>query len=622
MPRLRPIVLLLTLLLGAVPALAQDTETAPPPRGPTPAPEFDSPRSTLRTFITAMSQVPPDRNAGAQCIDTSSMLPGVAPNLAWKLYRCINRIEQVNFNDPTIPDAEDVRDSDGSSWQFFPREKPRFGRSLDRFERVQELAPDALIVMVRMPGGEWKFSSATALGAEALWSAIGSMPPVVDEPYVTASDRIEEWWTSLGGLTVQREFLQVEYWQWGTLFLVILFGVIVDFSVRFIAVLLSRRYVVRQGGTTKPGTIRRTVRPFGLAAAAVFWLLVIPWLDLPVAALSVLMPAARFFAMLAGVWAAFRVTDLVSEVFISKAERTDTKLDDALIPLVRRTVKVFIFVFGLIYVAQGMNISIAPLLAGLGIGGAGFAFAAKDTLENLFGSITVLADRPFQVGDWVTVGDTEGIVEEVGFRSTRIRTFYNSLVTVPNGNLVRAVVDNYGRRKYRRWTTHIGVVYGTTPDQIEAFCEGIRELIRLHPYTRKDYFLVWLHKFGAHSLDILIYAFFEAPDWQTELRERHRLMLDIMRLAGKLQVEFAFPTQTLQMAQVELPQPPPEAPPGMSADRQAHREGRTAVAALTKDADWRAGKPAPFRIRSTSQLEPDDEDDETQIESKVGGDAG
>jgi MscS family membrane protein len=156
-------------------------------------------------------------------------------------------------------------------------------------------------------------------------------------------------------------------------------------------------------------------------------------------------------------------------------------------------------------------------------------------------------ERPFQVGDWVLIGDIEGTVEELGFRSTRIRTFYNSLITLPNVNLISAAVDNYGARRYRRWKTTLGVTYDTPPEKIEAFCEGIRELIRRHPYTRKDFFLVFLNDFGASSVDILVYMFFETPDWDTELRERHRLAVDILRLAGRLEVEFAFPTQTLHL---------------------------------------------------------------------------
>ena len=129
-------------------------------------------------------------------------------------------------------------------------------------------------------------------------------------------------------------------------------------------------------------------------------------------------------------------------------------------------------------------------------------------------------------------------------RSTRVRTFYNSVIVLPNSRLTTAVVDNMGKREFRRFTTKLGVQYDTTPEQLEAFCEAIREIIRRHPYTRKDYFQVYVNDLGASSIDILLYMFFECTDWPTELRERHRLLTDIMRVAQRLGVQFAFPTQT------------------------------------------------------------------------------
>jgi len=317
--------------------------------------------------------------------------------------------------------------------------------------------------------------------------------------------------------------------------------------------------------------------------------------------------------MLATVWAGFRVTDLLAEVAASKAAGTQNKFDDLLIPLIRKTIKIFIFVFGLIYIAGALNVPLAPLLTGLGIGGAGFAFAAKDTLEHFFGSVTVIADRPFEVGDWVKINDVEGIVEELGFRSTRVRTFYNSQVSIPNGNLVRAVVDNFGRRAYRRWSTHLTVTYDTPPEKIEAFCEGIRELIRNHPYTREDYYQVWLHEFGAHSLDILLYVFFAVPDWNTELRERHRLSVDILRLADRLGVEFAFPTQTLHVFN-EQPdgEHTPAEPPGEDAELQAQQMGREAFQTITKDAPWRTQRPEPYEFPPM--------DGPKEVDERIGGD--
>ena len=113
------------------------------------------------------------------------------------------------------------------------------------------------------------------------------------------------------------------------------------------------------------------------------------------------------------------------------------------------------------------------------------------------------------------MGDIEGTVAKIGFRSTRVRTFYNSLITFPNAMLIRSAVDNLGRRLYRRLKFTLGVTYDTPPEKLEAFIEGIRELVRRHPYTRKDYYHVYFHGYGANSLDILVYIFFIAPEWGT-----------------------------------------------------------------------------------------------------------
>ena len=127
-----------------------------------------------------------------------------------------------------------------------------------------------------------------------------------------------------------------------------------------------------------------------------------------------------------------------------KAQQTETKLDDQLVPLARRALKIFIVSIGTVFVLQNLNYDVASLIAGLGIGGLAFALAAKDTIANLFGSATIFASRPFQIGDWVVIGgSTEGVVESVGFRSTRVRTFYNSLIGIPNAKVADAVVDNY-----------------------------------------------------------------------------------------------------------------------------------------------------------------------------------
>ncbi|MES9850188.1 MAG: mechanosensitive ion channel family protein, partial [Candidatus Thiodiazotropha sp.] len=289
------------------------------------------------------------------------------------------------------------------------------------------------------------------------------------------------------------------------------------------------------------------LRPLGLMAMAIVWWGSINLMGLPESVMLVLLLAVKFLASISGVWAAYRLVDLVSAYLHKQAELSANKLDDALVPLIPRTLKVFITVIGFVFIADNLNIDISSLLAGLGLGGLAFALAAKDMVQNLFGSVTVLMDRTFSVGDWIVVDDVEGTVERIGFRSTRVRTFYNSVVTVPNSKFKTATVDNMGERRYRRLSCKLSLTYDTPPDRIEAFCEGVRELVRQHPYMRKDYYHAYLNEFAASSLDVLLYVFWETPEWNTELRERHRFMLDILRLAQRLGVEFAFPTQTLYM---------------------------------------------------------------------------
>jgi MscS family membrane protein len=323
---------------------------------------------------------------------------------------------------------------------------------------------------------------------------------------------------------------------------------------------------------------------------------------MPPGIMETVWPAMEFVLTVVGVWASYRLIDLASDYFATLAARTVSRLDDVLVPLVRKALKIIVFVVGFIFILKALRVeetTLNKMFAGLGLGGLAFALAAKDTLSNFFGSVTVVLDRPFQVGDWVKVGNVEGTVESVGLRSSRIRTFYNSQVTVPNAELITATVDNMGRRQYRRINCKISVTYSTTPEQLEAFCEGIRELIRLHPYTRKDYYVAWVNEFAASSINILLYCFHETPDWVTELRERHRLFLDIIRLANRLGVEFAFPTQTIHLAKEDggdRGAPPPKidkAPPGKKTSEEAYNWGRSVADEIARESIGNAEGVAP-----------------------------
>lgn len=288
---------------------------------------------------------------------------------------------------------------------------------------------------------------------------------------------------------------------------------------------------------------RKTWTPVGLALMFSVWLVgLLPMMPTP-ESIGYLYMSYVIFMVCMGIWMLFRIVDLFSLWLRLHLRHRDPNIDIIFFPLFSRTVKLLVLCFGFFVLAHLFSWPVIGLVSGLGIGGIAIAFAAKETIANLFGSVTVLADRPFVIGDWIKTGEIEGTVESVGMRSTRIRTFYNSLVTIPNNNLTTAVIDNMGARYYRRFRTYLSVPLDTDPDRIEAFCEGIRELIRRHPYTRKDLFHVYLNEFKTFSLDILLNVFFVCPDVSIEFRERGRLMADILRLAKEIGIKFALPTQ-------------------------------------------------------------------------------
>lgn len=246
----------------------------------------------------------------------------------------------------------------------------------------------------------------------------------------------------------------------------------------------------------------------------------------------------------------YRSSDLIADFYSVLASRTETTVDDQLIPLVKKVIKIIIVILGLLYVLSELGVEITPLLAGASVGGLALALAAQDTLKNFFGSITIYTDSPFEIGDWIVFDGGEGVVEEIRVRSTRIRTFHNSVISVPNGILADLKIDNMGRRRFRRFRTQIGLTYDTPPDLIDAYVTGLRAIVKEHPKTKNDPYEISLNDFGPSSLNILVYIFFEVENWSQELKARQEFMLEAIRLAKELNVRFAFPTTTLHIEEI------------------------------------------------------------------------
>ena len=244
-------------------------------------------------------------------------------------------------------------------------------------------------------------------------------------------------------------------------------------------------------------------------------------------------------------WFLWRLIDGFSVYAMSRAQKTDSTLDDQLVPFVSKTLKLFLVVTGILVIAQNLGYSISGLVASLGIGGIAVAMAAKDTIANLFGSVMLLVDRPFAVGDWIKTSQFEGVVEEIGFRSTRIRTFARTLVNVPNSMLANMVIDNIDARSKRRIKMRIGVTYDTSTEKMQQAIAGIEKILAEHPGVDQEFSLVKFDNFEDSSLSIFLYYFSKSKDWAVYLQVRQEVNMQIMQLLESLGLEFAFPSRTL-----------------------------------------------------------------------------
>jgi len=335
--------------------------------------------------------------------------------------------------------------------------------------------------------------------------------------------------------------------QWLAIFLILLVTLICE----RIALFVFRRILKLTHKTTTDlddKVIKKSSRPVGNFILLFGIYMIIHIFSLPKTPVNVkmvLLTATKILVVLNIIWLLIRLTDVLGNYLFSKVIKTSSRLDDQLVPILQKTVKVFLYILACIYVIQSLGYSISGVVAGLGIGGIAVAMASKDALANLFGSIMIISDRPFKVGDWIKIGDDEGVVEQIGFRSTRIRTFPKTQVTVPNSVVANSSINNFTRMPKRRVKMSVGVTYETTADQMDALVEKIRDMLRNSADVDQDFFLVNFTGFGASSLDILVYYFTRTTEWARYLQVRQEINLAIMRLVEESGLSIAFPTRTV-----------------------------------------------------------------------------
>lgn len=489
------------------------------------------------------------------------------------------------FNAPNLPLNERIklatrlkRILDGHGIYIYPENLPRnaFHKDSSGFYRY-ELSPEFSDIYLEKVGDRWLYSKKTVSAIPQLYNEIN---PFGIDNLIEALPK----WT-------HNKFLGLRLWQYFLILLLSLVAVVVHKILTPILRRILSKFIdqfARKKWSIEKQHVLPVVRPISIYLTLLIFRVFVPALQLPVKFNEYLVVGFKIAVPLFGVIIFYRIIDLLAEIFTKMAEKTEGTMDDQLIPLVKKILKVLIVLVGTLFILDNLNFDITGIIAGLSIGGLAIALAAQDTLKNFFGSVMIFVDRPFQIGDWIQFDSKEGIVEEVGLRSTRVRTFADSLVYVPNGALADMVVDNYGLRVYRRYYTVLGLQYDTPPHLMEAFIEGLREFVRSHPKTRKDAFEIHFTEFAGSSLNIMVFIFFDVPSWTEELRAKADFNYGALKLAAELGVSFAFPTQTLHIENL-----PGQPSLSIEYDKDAAAAGSTLKDFLQKqqnawEEDWKA----------------------------------
>jgi MscS family membrane protein len=359
--------------------------------------------------------------------------------------------------------------------------------------------------------------------------------------HIDLSSRIPQW--------MQKEFMGISMWQFISAFFFILLGLVLKkisdyiFEKRIIPLFKKTRIEFDDlffEALSKP--LGFLILLGGIAgAAAILPLPTEPDIN------GFIFGTLKILAAFDFLWFLFRLVDIAAKYLERLAEHTESKLDEQLVPLVNRALKVTIGAITFLWIIQLLGYNISSLLAGLGIGGLAVALALQDTLSNFFGSVFIFLDRPFMVGDWIKIGDVEGIVEDIGFRSTRIRTWFATLVAIPNKTVANATIDNWSKMPKRRVSQVIGVTYRTTAEQMQKAVDSIRDIVANDPAVDKDFIVVRFTEFGDSSLNILVYYFTKATAFAEHLEAKERINLAIMRKLQEQKLSIAFPTMSIYM---------------------------------------------------------------------------
>ncbi len=413
--------------------------------------------------------------------------------------------------------------------QKVPKE-PNYADSLSGNRHIYVLDKNYPDIYLEKIGHRWLYSHHTT----------NLIPELYDQTYPFGTGKLLD--RTLGAN--QTKYFSLYIWQYIGIVLALFISILVYIIILYLSQKIIGSILKRFGYEVAHQFIDSVSRPF-TRLLVVFWLMLAsrllqfpyPLSHYVTATFKVLWP---FFA----IFVCYRLVDVFHYYFLRIAARTQTQLDNQLAPLLQKTLKALVIIIALLLIFNNLGFDVTGLVAGLSIGGLAFALAAQDTLKNLFGSLMIFVDHPFQLGDIVVTPDFRGEVEEIGFRSTRIRTLDNSVISVPNSKMADTIIDNLGMRRFRRLKVDLELAIDTPPDLIEVFIVGLRKIIENHPLALQDLSLVHLFNIDQGAYTVYFNTYYTVPDMASELKARHEILLEMRKLADFFQIQFAYPTRT------------------------------------------------------------------------------
>lgn len=324
--------------------------------------------------------------------------------------------------------------------------------------------------------------------------------------------------------------------------------------VTWVVAALVTRLVKRTRTDWDDRLVARLGGPVSALIALQLFRATLAWIEISPRASELIERTSTTIMIAIVVWAAFRMVDLARSILQSRSWALEQPSSRSLIALAARFAQVAVLVFGALVALSQLGVSVASLIAGLGIGGLVFALAAQKTVENLFGAVSIGIDQPLREGDFVKVYDFVGTVEKIGLRSTRIRTLDRTIITIPNGDLSNQRVESYTARDRIRFATVVGLEYGTTGAQMRAVLARLEEILRGHPKIWPDAVVVRFKELAASSLDIEVMAWFQTRDFGEFQAIRQEILIAFMDAVEREGTSIAFPTRTVHVVN--------DAPPG------------------------------------------------------------